>query len=188
MLHNIIANILFTLFFFLPAGVANSAPVIAAKIPGLKNFNQPIDFGLKFRGIRVFGDHKTIRGYLAGILISIVLVYIEKLIYMNSEFIQEISYVDYSETNVFIFGFLLGFGALLGDSIKSFFKRRVGIKPGKSWFPFDQIDYILGGLLFISFYVNLPVQVYLYTLIVWFLLHLITVFIGYHLGIRKDPI
>jgi CDP-2,3-bis-(O-geranylgeranyl)-sn-glycerol synthase len=45
---------------------------------------------------------------------------------------------------------LLGFGALAGDSIKSFFKRRVGVKPGKRWFPFDQIDFVIGALAFAS--------------------------------------
>jgi len=42
------------------------------------------------------------------------------------------------------------FGALIGDIIKSFFKRRIGKKRGQDWIPFDQIDFIL-GVLFFSF-------------------------------------
>jgi CDP-2,3-bis-(O-geranylgeranyl)-sn-glycerol synthase len=46
--------------------------------------------------------------------------------------------------------FSICFGALLGDIIESFFKRRVGRKRGEDWIPFDQIDFIL-GVLFFSF-------------------------------------
>ena len=44
------------------------------------------------------------------------------------------------------------FGALLGDIVESFFKRRVGRKRGENWIPFDQLDFIL-GVLFFSFVV-----------------------------------
>ena len=46
--------------------------------------------------------------------------------------------------------FSICFGALIGDIIESFFKRRVGIERGKNWIPFDQLDFIL-GVLFFSF-------------------------------------
>jgi CDP-diglyceride synthetase len=39
---------------------------------------------------------------------------------------------------------------MTGDAVKSFFKRRLGITPGKSWFPFDQLDFVLGAILFVS--------------------------------------
>ncbi|HEX5285728.1 MAG TPA: CDP-archaeol synthase, partial [Polaromonas sp.] len=42
-----------------------------------------------------------------------------------------------------------------GDSLKSFFKRRLGIAPGQRWIPFDQLDFILGGLVALSFFVRL---------------------------------
>ena len=46
--------------------------------------------------------------------------------------------------------FSICFGALLGDIIESFFKRRIGKKRGEDWIPFDQIDFIL-GVFFFSF-------------------------------------
>ena len=46
--------------------------------------------------------------------------------------------------------FSLCFGALMGDIIESFFKRRIGKKRGEDWIPFDQLDFIL-GVLFFSF-------------------------------------
>jgi len=46
--------------------------------------------------------------------------------------------------------FSICFGALMGDIIESFFKRRVGRTRGQDWIPFDQLDFIL-GVLFFSF-------------------------------------
>jgi CDP-2,3-bis-(O-geranylgeranyl)-sn-glycerol synthase len=43
----------------------------------------------------------------------------------------------------------MGLGTAVGDAVKSFFKRRVGIAPGASWPVFDQIDFLLGAYLFV---------------------------------------
>ena len=48
-------NILFALWFFLPAGIANVAPIFAAKWRLLESLNKPLDFGQTFRGKRIFG-------------------------------------------------------------------------------------------------------------------------------------
>jgi CDP-2,3-bis-(O-geranylgeranyl)-sn-glycerol synthase len=83
---------------------------------------------------------------------------------------------------------LLSFGALFGDMVKSFFKRQLGVASGKSWFPFDQIDYIVGGLAFSAIVVRLEATQYISVLVVWFALHLISSYIGYLLKLKKDPI
>ena len=61
---------LFAIWFFLPAGAANTFPVLTANVPGLRNLNAPMDFGYSFRGQRVFGAHKTWRGFLTGVLFA----------------------------------------------------------------------------------------------------------------------
>ena len=61
-------EILFALWFFLPAGIANMSPILVANLPGLKRLKAPMDFGLTFRGQRVFGTHKTWRGFVVGII------------------------------------------------------------------------------------------------------------------------
>ena len=55
--------------------------------------------------------------------------------------------LDYVGLPTLIVGPLFAIGALGGDALKSFFKRQVGIRPGGTWFPFDQIDYIIGGAI-----------------------------------------
>jgi CDP-2,3-bis-(O-geranylgeranyl)-sn-glycerol synthase len=181
-------DIIFSIIFFLPAGIANATPVFAAKIPFLRALDIPLDAGKTFHGVRIFGDHKTIRGFASGIVTAIITTYLIREAYIYSTYLQNISQIDYSAINPIILGFLLGFGALFGDAIKSFFKRRTNIEPGKSWFPFDQIDYIIGGLLFSALYIPLLWSQYLITTLVWFCLHLISVFAGFLIGIRKEPI
>lgn len=53
-----------------------------------------------------------------------------------------------------LLGIAAGSGAMLGDSLKSRFKRRLGIVPGRRWIPFDQLDFVLGGLLALSFWIR----------------------------------
>ena len=85
-------------------------------------------------------------------------------------------------------GILMGSGALVGDLVKSYFKRRFRIKPGQSWLFFDQTDWIIGAILF-----SLPLgifefQVYLAGIIIYALIHVLTNYLGYLLNINKQPI
>jgi CDP-2,3-bis-(O-geranylgeranyl)-sn-glycerol synthase len=38
---------------------------------------------------------------------------------------------------------------MAGDAVKSFLKRRAGIRPGRPWIPFDQIDFVVGELVLV---------------------------------------
>jgi CDP-2,3-bis-(O-geranylgeranyl)-sn-glycerol synthase len=177
MMHNLI----FALWFFLPAGIANVTPVIVAKVPVLSEMNWPVDFGIKFRGRELLGTHKTIRGVVLGTLVG-TLVFFDQ-----TEIGVRVGGLDYTQLTIWL-GFLLSFGALFGDMVKSFFKRQLGVASGKSWFPFDQIDYIVGGLAFSAIVVRLEAIQYIYVFVVWFVLHLISSYIGYLLKLKKDPI
>lgn len=163
---------------FLPAGIANMTPVLANKVPYLNRWNTPVDFGHSIKGKRIFGDHKTWRGIITGTVcgsvFGLLLYHFLKLSFVPS--------------NHLLFVVALSFGALCGDTIKSFFKRRSKVEPGKSWFPFDQIDYIIGGLAFIAPFGLLTFANIIAIFTVYFGLHLSVSYIGYRLGLKKDPI
>ena len=180
--------ILSVLWFFLPVGLGNIAPIIAAKTPALKKYAYPLDFNKKLFKKRILGDHKTIRGLLSGIIFGIITVYLQILLYNHFHFFRDISFTNYNNINPILFGFLSSFGALFGDALKSFFKRQLNIPSGKSWFPFDQIDYILGGILFTSFYIKLDLQTYLILFVIWFFLHPLSTFIGWLFRLKDEPI
>lgn len=168
-------------------------PIISSKVPGLKNWETPVDLGKSIGGIRILGDHKTVRGFVTGIIAGLLMIFLQDLIVGNSsdavhEFFVKNLWLDYSKINIWMLGFLLGFGALAGDAIKSFFKRRIGVQSGKSWIPFDQLDYIVGGILASLLYVQLPIVVYVWIFVIWGLLHPISTVIGFLLGLKRDPI
>jgi CDP-2,3-bis-(O-geranylgeranyl)-sn-glycerol synthase len=149
-------------------------PVFARKTEFL---NYPIN-------TKLLGSNKTYRGFFFGILVSILTVLLQKYIY-PIELFNQLSLLNYSEINFFIYGFLFGFGSLTGDSIKSYFKRKIGIKPGKPWIPFDQLDFIIGGLIFISLVYIPSIKVIIILLLFTPLLHVLTNYTGYLIGIRE---
>lgn len=142
--------ILESLYLMLPAYFANMAPVIFKWIP----FGElPLDFSRSWRGKRIFGDNKTFRGFIAGIFVGIFVVALQKGIALLGLAVSFslLPYETFNIREIFLFGFALGAGAMFGDLIKSFFKRRLGIASGQPWIPFDQIDMTLGALAGLSF-------------------------------------
>ena len=183
-----IKELFFVFWFFGPSGIANVVAFASGKISFLKKYSYPVDLGIKFRGKRILGTHKTIRGFICGTIAAILIVYLQIFLYKNIPFLQKLIRLDYNFINPIILGFLSGFGALFGDSFKSFFKRQFNIQPGKSWFPFDQIDYILGGVFFTAFYIKLSLLEYVLLFIVWFLIHPLSTLIGYLLKLKEEPL
>ena len=181
--------ILFAVWVFLPAGLANASPVFANKVPLLQKLGMPIDCGKHFRGKRIFGDHKTVRGFAVGVLTGTLTGLLQYFVYRHTTWVQNFSLVDYKSVGMaMLLGALLGFGALFGDAIKSFFKRQFGVASGKAWFPFDQVDYIIGGLAFASLIIDLPHSSYLWIGLVWFLIHPAATFVGWLMGLKDSPI
>ncbi|MBI2547719.1 CDP-archaeol synthase [Candidatus Woesearchaeota archaeon] len=173
--------ILQSFWFFLPAGMANMAPVFVMKLAFL---DAPIDAHKTYRGKQIFGEHKTYRGFFFGILAAIVVLVIQKKLYESSTLIQTYALFNYEEVNAFTLGFLFGFGALFGDLIESFFKRRNDIPEGKVWIPWDQIDWIIGTIVFIWFVIPIPLLVMVIGLILFGLLHVLMNYFGYVFGIK----
>lgn len=163
-------------YFMLPAYFANMAPVFSRYF----SFNAPLDFGAKFGSQRLFGEHKTFLGVFFGIFAGLFVAFLQYLIFVRTGF----GLVDYSDW--LRVGLLLSFGALFGDVVKSFFKRRLRVLPGKSWIPFDQLDFTVGALLFISPVYFLGLKESIAIILVNFLGHLLVNRVGFFLGIRKE--
>lgn len=181
-------EILELLWLFLPALYGNAAPVFANHIPLLKKLGQPVDFGKSWRGARIFGDHKTWRGLLSGILVGAATGLLQMLLANGIDWFDGLGvFLDYRGPEPIWFGALLGLGALLADMIKSFFKRRRNVPSGEAWVPFDQIDFILGALLISAPFVDLSLRQMIITVLVAFLLHPIANVIGWLLKLKPRP-
>jgi CDP-2,3-bis-(O-geranylgeranyl)-sn-glycerol synthase len=174
------------MYFIVPAYFANMAPVIANKLGILKSTNKPIEQNIRFwDGKSLFGKNKTYRGFIVGIISGIILAYIQMLLY-NIQFFKLISIIDYS--NPLLVGFLLGAGAITGDLIESFFKRRININPGSKFIPLDQTDFVLGAYLFTYPLYAEYISMYLFmsSILVSFFLHIIVNHMAFYLKVRKE--
>lgn len=180
MLVNFWVYFLKLVWLFLPAGAANMLAGLSKKFP---IFNYPIDGGRRWRGKRIFGDHKTWRGFIFGLFGGILMAYLQVALYSPDK-----SYYlfDYSQFNFWWWGSLSGLGALLGDLIRSFFKRRVDIRPGGVWFPFDQTDWIIGAIIFMSFYVHLTWSHIITAVLLSLVVHPLVNYICYLFHIQKN--
>jgi CDP-2,3-bis-(O-geranylgeranyl)-sn-glycerol synthase len=119
------------LYLMLPAYAANMAPPF---VKYWRGWNRPLNR-------RLLGEHKTIVGFMLGVLAALLVAYAQSCIDWNGNL------VDYS--NWLVLGPALGFGAMGGDSLKSLFKRARGIPPGQSWMLADQLDFVLGALIMV---------------------------------------
>jgi len=174
------------LYFLAPAGFATLTPQMVAHFKMLEGLKKPIDFNKSFRGKRIFGDSKTIRGYIVGTITGLIVGLIQYSL-SDVEFVSNRSLINYSSLSIAIFsGILLGLGALVGDSVKSFFKRQINIAPGKSWVIFDQVDFILGGILFSLPIAVLSFKYYLAMIFIYLAVHITTTTIGYFVGVKES--
>ena len=169
--------ILQALYYFLPAYVANMAPVI------FKNpLPQPIDFHRPWHNKRIFGDNKTWGGLIAAIITGSAVFILQQS--LNSiQFFQSLAIINYKQS--MLFGILMATGAILGDLAKSFIKRRLNKQPGEEWFPFDQIDYVIGALLFTLPLYAPPLKIIIALFVLAPVLHYTVNYIAFLLGLKK---
>jgi len=94
-------------------------------------------------GNRLFGDGKTVRGFFSGVLAGAAVGAAEGLLLPGTACQLYPAIADYA-----LAGFLLGLGAMAGDLLGSFIKRRQGIARGKPSLAMDQLLFLLVALAF----------------------------------------
>ncbi|WP_174590673.1 CDP-2,3-bis-(O-geranylgeranyl)-sn-glycerol synthase [Methanocella conradii] len=178
--------IILAVWLMLPAYIANPA---AALLGG----GRPIDMGKNFTdNKRILGDGKTIRGFVlgsfCGTMVGILQILLAPSIapylqgYVSEGMLTHASYVALLTMPV---------GALLGDMVKSFFKRRLGFERGAMMPVADQLDFVLGAWVLTYFLdgawftANFSPAIILTVLLITPVLHMATNFIGFKIG-RKD--
>jgi len=180
----IVILILKSIYFIFPAYVANMLPSMFSGGKFLHFLKIPVDSGIKVKGMPLLGKNKTIRGFLVGILGAMLFALIQRLLY-PVPFFNRLSLFDYTGMNVLMLGFLLGFGALLGDALESCIKRRLNLKPGTPFIPWDQLDYVVGALLLVSLLYVPPASVIVTILIVTLPLHILVNVVAYMLKLKS---
>jgi CDP-2,3-bis-(O-geranylgeranyl)-sn-glycerol synthase len=161
------------LIFIFPAYCANGTPVLAGG--GIR-----MDFGKNFiDGRRVFGNNKTFRGFFFGWAVGFFVGIMEGFVF------------GFDKVPVLL-SVLIPLGGLLGDLTGAFIKRRLDIAPGGLLPVVDQIDFVVGAVVFSLPLVLINWQGLSWQLIVVVLLitppiHLFTNFLAYKLKLKKHP-
>ena len=154
--------------FIFPAYCANGTPVLAGG--GAK-----MDFGKNFvDGKRIFGNNKTFRGFFFGWSVGIGVGLTEGAIF---------GFQNYP----ILFAVLIPLGALLGDLTGAFIKRRLSIAPGGLLPIVDQIDFVIGAVVFSLPLALIGWEVALTMLLITPPIHLFTNFLAYKMKLKRNP-
>jgi len=174
-------EVAFALFFIFPAYVANAVPVILGG-------GRALDAGKKMPdGKPIFGSHKTVRGFAVGIIAGALTGAVQNAV-LQLDALSDFSYALQLHFQFSLWlGLAISFGALMGDLVHSFVKRRMGVTEGAPLPVADQLDFVVGAILF-SFLVSPPPWVTIFIIFVITLpIHLLTNFLAYLGGVKKTP-
>lgn len=176
-------------WYILPAYVANGFAVFAKMV----KFRHSIDGGHTLSDDQpVLGPGKTWEGFLTGFC-SGVLVGVLQVItapYLLALIIQYLSIPLEFVPIVLItvpLVMLVALGALVGDLIGSFIKRRLKFARGRPAPILDQLDFLIMAMLMGALITPLPWPLVIFLLIVTPLIHLLANVIGYLLRLKQEP-
>ncbi|MFX1424928.1 MAG: CDP-2,3-bis-(O-geranylgeranyl)-sn-glycerol synthase [Promethearchaeota archaeon] len=210
-----VSLLIFSLLLIVPAYISNASMVITGG-------GRPIDGGKVFKdGRRILGDHKTVNGLKGPLYVGIPLSFIIYLIFIvlwapiKETIIQASSegqYVLYNDINTFQYYFIGGqiplnffvllvrivlasYGAVLGDLVGSFLKRRFDIKSGAPFWIIDQLDFALMALLFVTIpgfiwptvFLLPDIHIFIFLLIITPAVSIIANTVAYIVGLKSVP-
>jgi hypothetical protein len=180
----------FLLGAFVLAGMAQTAWFAA---PLSRRFSQPIDGRLTFRRRRVFGKHKTVRGFV--VMVPAAAAAFAAIAAASGDpagaGLWPLTIAGYAGLGAFA-----GFGFMAGELPNSFLKRQIGIRPGEgprhragaaAQFLADRLDSGVGMLLAVSAVVPTPALTWLLVLAVGPSIHWAFSVLMFHLGLKTRP-
>ena len=178
----VLETLVIAFWAMLPAYVPNNAAVLAGG-------GRPIDGGRTMGDKRVLGDGKTWRGTAAGIVAGLALAGLLSVIAPD---VADATGIDVPE---FTLRAALGLaaGAMLGDILASFLKRRTGRQRGAMFPGLDQLDFVVVSLPLAAlldsdwFFGVFTWRVVAVVVVLTPLLHVTTNMIAYKLGLKNEP-
>lgn len=177
----VVETVVVAIWVMLPAYIPNNVAVLAGG-------GRPIDAGRTLDdGKRILGDGKTWRGTAfgtaAGVAVAVALNGIHPFV----------SGVVAADPFPIAAAVSLAFGAMLGDILASFLKRRTGRERGAVFPGVDQLDFVVVSLALTAiaatgwFFETFTLPVVVAVLVLTPLLHVSTNMIAYALGLKDEP-
>lgn len=179
---------LFLLAAFTLAGAAQTAWFAA---PVSRRFAQPLDGGRCLRGRRVFGAHKTLRGFIVMVPAASAAFALLGSFAAPTFDVWHLGPAMYAAL-----GALAGFGFMAGELPNSFVKRQLDIAPGAVrpgsfaaaiQFAADRLDSGIGMLLVVSLLLPTSWTTWIVVLGVGPLIHWSFSVVMFRLGLKARP-
>ncbi|MBW9220308.1 CDP-2,3-bis-(O-geranylgeranyl)-sn-glycerol synthase [Methanothermococcus sp. SCGC AD-155-N22] len=174
---NLVQLVFNSLLYILPAYVANAGACIFGG-------GTPVDLGKYFLdGRRILGNGVTYRGFFFGLLCGCITATLEGIL-INLDLLGTPEF-HYNLFKWMYVGFFLSLGALFGDMVGSFIKRRLGIEQGKPAPLLDQLDFVVFAILFAYPFAPITLDMIITILIITPVIHLSGNIVAYLLGIKS---
>ncbi len=177
----VVETVAVAIWAMLPAYIPNNVAVLAGG-------GRPIDGGRTLDdGNRLLGDGKTWRGTAFGTAAGVVVALVLNRIH---PFVSGVVVADPFPIAAAV---SLAFGAMLGDILASFLKRRTGRQRGAVFPGVDQLDFVVVSLVLTAviatgwFLDTFTLPVVVAVLVLTPLLHVSTNAIAYAVGLKDEP-
>ncbi|MFB6071364.1 MAG: CDP-2,3-bis-(O-geranylgeranyl)-sn-glycerol synthase [Halobacterium sp.] len=176
------ATVAVAFWAMLPAYVPNNAAVLAGG-------GRPIDGGRTWGGRRLLGDGKTWRGTLVGTLAGVALAAALNAVEPAVSDALGVPLPEFPLAAMVA----LAAGAMLGDILASFLKRRTGRERGAAFPLVDQLDFVVLALACTAlaapqwFRETFTLDVLLVVLVLTPVLHVATNVAAYLLELKEEP-
>ncbi|MFH1631031.1 MAG: CDP-2,3-bis-(O-geranylgeranyl)-sn-glycerol synthase [Candidatus Aenigmatarchaeota archaeon] len=175
MIPDIVIIIINAFWFIIPAYAANAFPPLARG-------RKPLDEGMMFGKSRLLGDGKTLEGTIA----ALVFGFIFGILQLLAQGMYDVTQIGLFEMTIQLILFIV-IGAIAGDLIGSFVKRRIGLKRGAMFIGFDQLGFVIFALIFAAPLLMLRWESIIFLLIVTPVIHWIGNIIGYLGKVKQVP-
>lgn len=182
---------LFLILAFVLAGLLHS---LWMKNRFSQTFAIPIDGGRMFRGRRILGENKTLRGFVVMIPAAALAFAAIGALLSLPEGVPPVTLWQLTPTGYAALGAWAGFGFMAGELPNSFVKRRLGILPGRApasrftraiCFAVDHVDSIVGMLVAVTLAVHTPWTTWLWVLVLGPSIHLLFSWWLYRMGVKR---
>lgn len=183
---------LFLIFSFVLAGIAQT---IWFRSQFSHQFKVPLDLGLTCCGRRIFGENKTLRGFIIMLPATAASFFILGLLFSKQSYFS-IRIWPLTPLAFAALGLCAGLGFMIGELPNSFVKRQLDIPPGNApqcsfakvlFFMIDRFDSIIGMLLAVSLFVPTTWLMWLYVAIIGPVIHWFFSVILYWCGVKGRP-
>jgi hypothetical protein len=183
------------LFLILAFVIAGSAQTVWFRSRVSQRLDIPLDFGMTCRGRRIFGDNKTLRGFVIMLPAAAGAFFFLGLIVDQNPNLAARMWPMSLPTYTML-GMWAGLGFMIGELPNSFLKRQLGILPGRAprhpcakviFFVLDRFDSIIGMLIAVSLAVPTHWLTWLYLATIGPLVHWFFSVIMYWCGVKERP-